>query len=95
VNPKLFNGMLKMTLAELKDDQLDDEKEVEAVLKGFRDSNKALLVDDSGHGSGQTRDGSNPAGGAGARSITRDQWEAMPHQDRPGFLKSGGNIKDN
>lgn len=95
VDLDLITGMLKAKFGNLKDEQLDDEKEVEAVLKGFRDSNKALLVDDSGHGSGQTRDGSNPAGGAGARSITRDQWEAMPHQDRPGFLKSGGNIKDN
>ena len=43
-------------------------KAVEPVLKAFRESNKALLIDDSGHGSGQKRDGSNPAGGAGAKS---------------------------
>lgn len=68
VDRDLITGMLKAKFANLKDEQLDDEKEVEAVLKGFRDSNKALLVDDSGHGSGQKRDGSNPAGGAGAKS---------------------------
>ena len=68
VDRDLITGMLKAKFGNLKDEQLDDEKEVEAVLKGFRESNKALLVDDSGHGSGQKRDGSNPAGGAGAKS---------------------------
>ena len=68
VDRDLITGMLKAKFGNLKDEQLDDEKEVEAVLKGFRESNKALLVDDSGHGSGQKRDGSNPAGGAGVKS---------------------------
>lgn len=68
VDRDLITGMLKAKFGTLKDEQLDDEKEVESVLKGFRESNKALLIDDSGHGSGQKRDGSNPAGGAGAKS---------------------------
>lgn len=68
VDRDLITGMLKAKLGTLKDEELDDDKAVEPVLKAFRESNKALLIDDSGHGSGQKRDGSNPAGGAGAKS---------------------------
>lgn len=68
VDKDLIGEVLKAKLGTLKDEELDDAKAVEPVLKAFRESNKALLIDESGHGSGQKRDGSNPAGGSGAKT---------------------------
>lgn len=66
VDRDLIAGMVKAKFASLKDEELDDESTVAPLLVNFRDANKALFLDESGHGSGAKRDGSNPAGGSGA-----------------------------
>jgi hypothetical protein len=65
VERDLVDGILKAKLAGLKDEELDDEKSVDPILKAFREANKALILDESGHGSGGKRDGSTHAGGSG------------------------------
>ena len=94
VDAEIVKMALSHKLAGVKDDELDSDDAVTPILSAFRDANKALILDESGHGTGTKQDGSNRSGGSG-RTITRAEWEAMPHDSRPAFMKSGGIIKDN
>lgn len=94
VDAEIVKMALAHKLAGVKDEELDSDDAVTPILSAFRDANKALILDESGHGTGTKQDGSNRSGGSG-RTITRAEWEAMPHDSRPAFMKSGGIIKDN
>lgn len=65
IEPEVIKMALASKLGALKDEDLDSEEAVGPVLKAFRESNKALILDDSGSGSGTKNDGSTRAGGAG------------------------------
>lgn len=91
VDPELVSSALKSKLGTLKDEELDDEKAVLPILKAFRESNKALLLDESGHGAGLKNDGSNRAAGSGAKEITRAEFDSLPIGQRQTFK---GTVKD-
>lgn len=75
--------LLSAKLSAIED--LDDATGVEKALGEFRAANKALLIDESGSGSGTKNDGSNRSGGSGIQTITRAAYDAMPIAERSTF----------
>lgn len=83
IDPDLPRSALERALAEIDDATLDDETATKPVLDAFRARNKALIRDDSGHGSGARpgeRQTTTPAG-----TFTPEQVKAM---DPATFLKN-------
>jgi translation elongation factor EF-1beta len=93
VDAQLVRMALEAKLAGLKDEELDGDA-VEPVLKSFRDANKAIIVDESGHGTGTKNDGSNRSGGTAGKTIKRSEFDALAPAAKDSHMKSGGKITD-
>jgi alanyl-tRNA synthetase len=65
VDAEIVKMALAHKLAGVKDEELDSDDAVTPILTAFRTANKALILDESGHGTGTKQDGSNRSGGSG------------------------------
>jgi hypothetical protein len=70
---------LEKALADLKDEDLDNEEAVKPILSGFAERNKAILLDQSGGGAGtpaKDRAGGGGGGSSDPSKMTADQRAA-------------------
>jgi hypothetical protein len=78
---------MERALADIGDDDLDDQEKVKPVVDGFVGKNKALIVGDDGGGGGTPpKDG---AGGGSAGVLTVDKVRSM---DDAEFIKNKAQI---
>lgn len=93
VDAEIVRMALAHKLQGVKDEELDSDDAVAPILTAFRTANKALILDESGHGSGTKNDGSNRSGGSG-QTIKRSEFDALAPAARDAHLKTGGKITD-
>ena len=92
---------LEKALAEIKDEDLDAEDLVKPILEKFKASNKAILADTSGHGTGNPpKDGTGGAAGTAKTTFTRAEIKNMTsdeyakNRDAIGTAAKNGQIKE-